>query len=937
MNIFKFMKVKLLVMTLIGISASFLISSGTANAQIWEPEGLNLPGLWNGWTNPPVNNLALASFTQVPGGKVTKITTGTVRWQTIVKVAASGGDVIGGSYPFLFTSGATATPWQNTWKDVTVIMNTLQDYTYNGTNDDQVTVNNGFWYTINWKDNGYSPSKAIFMETAGNPVSINTVTQSPLPGSVSPGQDVTVTLTLSSNASPQELFYVRYSNNGFTTSSLVPVTVAGTTGTAVIPATTGNVTYYAFSTTVANPTSEYYMYAIKVNDNSGSNYSFSYNTSNVNVTFKVDMSLQTVSPDGVHLVGDFQGWNAATTPMASVGGGIYSVTLPIQSGGYQEYKFVNGNTFTGAEAVPAACGTDNGSGGYNRYFTVPSVDTVFDPICFSSCVVCSSMVPVIFKVDMGQQTVSSAGVHLAGDFQGWNPSGTTMTLASGSIYSATVYLEDNSYHEYKFVNGDAWGNEEQVPADCGVDNGSGGFNRFLTVSSANPVLPAVCFSSCTTCGESVPVTFWVDMSQQVVSSNGVHLVGNFQGWDPVATPMELTTESVYTATVSLPENTTYEFKYVNGDSWDGAEIVPEACGVDNGSGGFNRYLELGTVGIYVPEVCFSSCDDCPPPVPTIDVTFRVNLSNETVSPDGIHLVGDFQGWDTETTEMISTGNGIYSIVVALAENSTHQYKFINGNAWEGEEIVPAECGVDNGTGGYNREIVLGTSDTLLMAVCFSSCEPCPTPPSTSLVTFRIDMQTQVVSLDGVHLTGNFQEWDPAATPMVNLSGTIYEASVLLDEGYSVEFKYVNGIVWPNAESVPSACGVDDGNGGFNRYFTVPLDDTVTVAVCFNTCEICHVGWEETLNKVPAVGNPVPNPCETNLAVSYQVQQVSKLFARIYDCNGKEILASSIYELNKGKNTITYDVNNLPSGIYSLVSFIDEGGRMTRTSTTFVKK
>ena len=31
------------------------------------------------------------------------------------------------------------------------------------------------------------------------------------------------------------------------------------------------------------------------------------------------------------------------------------------------------------------------------------------------------------------------------------------------------------------------------------------------------------------------ITFQVDMSNEVVAAEGVHLAGNFQGWDPAAT------------------------------------------------------------------------------------------------------------------------------------------------------------------------------------------------------------------------------------------------------------------------------------------------------------------------------------------------------------------------------------------------------------------
>ncbi|HMM12941.1 MAG TPA: hypothetical protein PKE03_12670, partial [Bacteroidales bacterium] len=124
-----------------------LFAIGRLSAQIWEPEGLNLPGQWNNWQNPPVNNLALASSTQVQGGRVVKINQGTVRWQTIFSVAATGADLVGGTHNWLFTSGPVTNPWGNKWAGVNVQMNTLQDYTFNTGADNSVTLTNGKWYT----------------------------------------------------------------------------------------------------------------------------------------------------------------------------------------------------------------------------------------------------------------------------------------------------------------------------------------------------------------------------------------------------------------------------------------------------------------------------------------------------------------------------------------------------------------------------------------------------------------------------------------------------------------------------------------------------------------------------------------------------------------------------------------------------------------------
>ena len=98
---------------LVMLFAGLLFSGIPGKAQIYEPEGLNMTGAWNTWINPPANNLVLASSTQVPGGLVVKINTGTPRWQTTISVAATGGNLTGGTYEWLFTSGSSSNYYQN--------------------------------------------------------------------------------------------------------------------------------------------------------------------------------------------------------------------------------------------------------------------------------------------------------------------------------------------------------------------------------------------------------------------------------------------------------------------------------------------------------------------------------------------------------------------------------------------------------------------------------------------------------------------------------------------------------------------------------------------------------------------------------------------------------------------------------------------------------
>ncbi len=115
---------------------------------------------------------------------------------------------------------------------------------------------------------------------------------------------------------------------------------------------------------------------------------------------------------------------------------------------------------------------------------------------------------------------------------------------------------------------------------------------------------------------TVEITFQVDMQNQTVSGDGVHLAGNFgndgyPNWDPAGIAMsDGNSDDVYTVTLTLTANTDYEFKYINGDGWGEDESVPAACGVDNGSGGYNRSLSTTTNDATLDEVCFGECSDC---------------------------------------------------------------------------------------------------------------------------------------------------------------------------------------------------------------------------------------------------------------------------------------------------------------------------------------
>lgn len=571
----------------------------------------------------------------------------------------------------------------------------------------------------------------------------------------------------------------------------------------------------------------------------------------IDLTLRVNMAEQIVSPIGVHVAGNFQNWSASATPLTDADGdGVYEVTVQVEENANLLYKFINGDDFSGAESIPSVCGLPDGFGAFNRALQLGTTDFVTDVVCFGQCADCATAevpVNVTFLVNMANETVSADGVFVVGNFQNWTLGETPMSDDDGDgVFEVTLALPANDSLEFVFLNGNDWPFAESVPADCGIDNGFGGFNRSFYSGTVDVAYGPICFGSCFDCEpivdpQTVSVTFLVNMANETVSTDGVQLVGNLQNWTLGATPMaDGDGDGVYEVTLQLPVNESVAFVFINGNDWPFAESVPSDCGVDNGFGGFNRTFDVGEIDAQYGPFCFGQCVDCEPVVEptTVNVTFSLNMSNETISASGVHIVGNFQGWTPGASQMNDDdGDGIYEFTAAVEVNTAVAYKFLNGDAWgAAEESVPMECGVDNGFGGYNRSLNLGSNDTTLQTVCFGTCEDC-LPETIVILTLQVDMSNQSVSNDEVFVAGSFNGWDPAQGQMIPLGNGIYELPIAANSGELVSYKYINGTVW---ENVPAECGVDDMFGGFNRSVNAVNGNEVLPVVCFGECAPCQV-------------------------------------------------------------------------------------------------
>lgn len=346
------------------------------------------------------------------------------------------------------------------------------------------------------------------------------------------------------------------------------------------------------------------------------------------------------------------------------------------------------------------------------------------------------------------------------------------------------------------------------------------------------------------------VTFQVDMSNETVSNDGVSVAGNFQAadgasadWTPGETKLtDPDQDGIYTYTADIPDGT-YQYKFLNGNAWGTDEGVPGSCAVSG-----NREVVVSG-DMTIPVVCFGLCIACPTAVDTVDVVFKVDMSMETVSANGVHIAGDFAAggyaaWDPAAISLTDMDmDNVYEVTLRLPQG-TYPFKFVNGNAWGGDESIPAECAVSN-----NRELVIEgdndedselLSEKITYLAAYGNC-----PPQDSVdYTFKVDLNYQMVSPNGVHMAGAFgsagyPNWDPAGIELTDADNdNIYEVTLRLPEG-TYQHKFVNGNAWGSDEGIPTGCAV-----GGNREVQIAGDGdafsdilTGSSQVCFGKCEM----------------------------------------------------------------------------------------------------
>jgi len=304
---------------------------------------------------------------------------------------------------------------------------------------------------------------------------------------------------------------------------------------------------------------------------------------NKNVTFVVK------SPDSsqVFAFGDWSNWgNYPGNVMTSIGGGYYSVTIPMTAGAH-EFFFVNGTAAFVKEGITPTMPCTNGNAQYTNRTIAVANDTTYCATwkTCTSCTAPAANVSITFKV----QNPDSTPVYVFGSWSNWsNFPGTAMTSQGGGIYQATITMPANATYEYLFVNG-AGGTKEVLNPAWTCTNGNGQYtNRMLTVTTANQT---ICrrWAKCDSCNSVVPSNINVKFQVKSPDSTPVYVFGSWSNWSNFpGNQMTSVGNNTYEVTIPMASNQDIEYLFVNGTGTK--EVLNSTWTCTNGNAQYTNRL-----------------------------------------------------------------------------------------------------------------------------------------------------------------------------------------------------------------------------------------------------------------------------------------------------------------------------------------------------------
>jgi lysophospholipase L1-like esterase len=260
------------------------------------------------------------------------------------------------------------------------------------------------------------------------------------------------------------------------------------------------------------------------------------------------------------------------------------------------------------------------------------------------------------------------------------------------------------------------------------------------------------------------------------------------------------------------------------------------------------------------------------------VTFRVNMK-ASYPANGIYVGSDWAGWSLEKFQKLSDFNqdSIFELALFLPAGASYNYRYTLGNtSWGGfETLSGTPCG--SGPSGADRNIVVPDVNTVLDVVCLNSCLDCGSTERTDL-NLSVDMTGVDVSANGVHVAGNFNNWDAGSATLTDANNDhIYEISLSVIPKLTYEYKFLNGNTLNDAEVVFGTCEFRQKR----RTFVDSMPLTVPV-VKFGSCNASGASIQDI--KIACIGNSITEGGAGNYYNSWPIQLRDLLGAGYYTEN-----------------------------------------------------
>ncbi len=462
------------------------------------------------------------------------------------------------------------------------------------------------------------------------------------------------------------------------------------------------------------------------------------------VSFNVNMSNLAISPNGVHVAGNWQfeaglpsDWEPNTALMTDDDmDSIYTYSCVLPDGVY-EFKFINGDAWgTDETQIPVICQV--GGGNSNRFFVVDGAPITLPSIAFNGSAASDAgfvFKPIRFTANMPvSEIIDPFGVFVSGNFMDeftfgaltdWIDKIKLYDINAGDGQSAftnlVYYPEDlTGSFNYGFYNGTA---QEFVPTACQALTIPA---RSLTITSNSVLNIEYCFSSCEANCINVPtfnVTINMDMRYRcdfdVNSTDSVDVAGTFNNYQggPDYLLSDPDNDGIYSTTLPLPSG---EFQYK-------ARIITNGNFAGGWEPGSNTVVNLNANTNLAPR-CFGQVSGTCAPIPDpSEITFRVEFQNQTPAAQ-VYVMGDFTTppYQGGALLMNQVSANVFEVTTEICPG-TINYKFVNGTTSDQNNIesyigiTDFSCLNSNGIGGFNRYYIRQSSEPVLLSYIYNSC------------------------------------------------------------------------------------------------------------------------------------------------------------------------------------------------------------------------